>query len=144
MGNRLLTNAVQFETHEAMYENVTPEVDVQLIENVPEYTDGVVKKRLPEDFDMKSFKIDPRILGLPAARARVYYLTWRKSKLQWAKWFSLQEFIDSITSQVDLTADAYWWMDLPRSRLTCSEDTWPQAQPKPSCSIARDISLDGA
>ena len=144
MGKRLQTNAVQFETHEALYENVSPEMDIQIVENVPEYSEDVVRSRLPADFDMKWMKIDPRILGLPAARARIYYLAWRKSKLQWAKGFSLQEFMDSITSQVKLAASDYWWMDLPRSNLTSSEDTWLQAVPKPSCSIARGISLDGA
>ena len=144
MGKRLRTDAAQFQTHEALYENVSPGMDIQVVENVPEYSEDVVKSRLPAGFDMKSMKIDPRILGLPAARARIYYLAWRKSKLQWAKGFSLQEFMDSITSQVELGASHYWWMDLPRSKLTRSEDTWLQAQPKPSCSIARDTSLDGA
>ena len=131
MGKRLQTNAVQFETHEALYEDVSPEVDIQVVENVPEYSEDVVRSRLPADFDMKYMKIDPRILGLPAARARIYYLAWRKSKLQWAKWFSLPEFMDSITSQVKLSASDYWWMDLPRRDLTCSEDTWLQALSKP-------------
>ena len=131
MCNRLQTQDVQFETHEAMYENICPDVDIQLLENVPEYEEKGYKQslacqKLGEAFDGISFKIDPRVLGLPTARARVYILAWKKAKFSWSPDFSLMEFLDAITSQVTLDASEYWWMDIPRIKLTPS--TEPQLQ----------------
>lgn len=127
MGNRLQTKDVQFETHEAMYENISPNVDIQIIENVPEYEEkgyeqSLACQKLGEDFDGKSFKIDPRVLGLPTARARVYILAWKKAKFSWSPDFSLMEFLDVVTSQVTLDASEYWWMDIPRTKLTPSTE----------------------
>lgn len=116
-----------------MYENISPNVDIQIIENVPEYEEkgyeqSLACQKLGEDFDGKSFKIDPRVLGLPTARARVYILAWKKAKFSWSPDFSLMEFLDVVTSQVTLDASEYWWMDIPRTKLTPSTESRLQSQ----------------
>lgn len=121
MGKREKTNSVVFETHESLYNNVTPGVDIQIIENVTEYPYELVKKKLGPGWGSKSIQIDPRIFGLPAARTRRYVIAWKQATVEWSKDFCLNRMLDSITSQVRMDTLKYWWMRLGCSKLTPGE-----------------------
>lgn len=126
MGKRLRTQDAQFNTHEALYANIAPGQQVQIVENVTEYPTSLIQQKLGDDFELKSVKIDPRIFGVPCCRARLYAIAWGKDMLQWTDHFSLEDFLDCLTSQVALDALEYWWMDLPTSQLTPGEEVWLQ------------------
>jgi len=124
MGNRLKTADPSFATHTAYYENVASDQDINIIENVPEYEEGIAKKALGPAWDIKAMKLDPRILGLGVARARIYMVAIRKSKLRWKPNFSMEAFLDAMTSQVSMVATDYWWKKLPCQKLSPSDETW--------------------
>ena len=128
MGKRLGTKAVEWETHEAFYGNISPEEDLQIVENVPEYGSEHAARKLGPEFDTCSLVVDPRVLGLPASRARIYIIGWKKSKLQWIPGFNLMEFMDVLTSKVAIDVKAYWSLNLPPRTLTTSEETQLQLQ----------------
>ena len=121
MGKRLQTEDLAFKTHESLYQNVAPGVDIQIVENVCEYRHELVKKKLGPQWETKSIQLDPRIFGLPAARARRYIIAWKKTALRWSEDFSLERMLDCLTSQVGMDALKYWWLDLPATDLTSSE-----------------------
>ena len=126
MGNRLKRGDPSIQTHDAYYENVASEQDVNIVENVPEYEKEMetVKATLGPGWDVSAVKLDPRVFGLGVARARIYIVAIRTSKLQWKPQFSMQEFIDAMTSQVSLVATDYWWKKLPRQILSPADETW--------------------
>ena len=123
MGRRLGTAAVEFATHEALYENISPHCDIEIIENVPEYGTEHAEEKLGPEYETKAMVIDPRVLGLPAARARIFIIGWKRKKLQWVEGFDLLDFMDAITSKVALQAKDYWSLSLPPRNLTPSEET---------------------
>lgn len=124
MGLRRRTADPAFSTHTAFYQNVAPDQDIVIIENVCEYDIEIVKDAMEPVFALKSLKIDPRVLGLGASRARVYIIAIRCSKLQWIQNFDLYKFIDLLTAQVKLSAGDYWWRNLPTQTLSPSDETW--------------------
>eukprot|EP00435_Cladocopium_sp_Y103_P022441 s2836_g5.t1 len=126
MGSRLERNDPSIETHDAYYDNVASEQDVNIVENVPEYEKEVkrVKASLGPGWNVLAVKLDPRVFGLGVARARIYIVAIRTSKLRWKPKFSMQEFIDALTSQVCLVATDYWWKNLPPQILSPSDETW--------------------
>ena len=128
MGRRLQTADPSFQTHGAYYQNVATTQDLDIIENVPEYNSGIVKKALGPAFSVTCVKLDPRILGLGVARARVYYIAIRTSKLQWKPGFSIDQFMDALTSKVTLGSMDYWWKKLPPQLLSDSDETRPTLQ----------------
>lgn len=113
-----------FRTHTAFYNNMACDQDLNIIENVPEYPEKIIQDALGPAFVVTAVKIDPRIFGLAVARARIYAIAFRKSKLRWRAEFSVNEFLDAMTSQVSLTSTNYWFRKLPRQVLSDSDDTW--------------------
>ena len=87
-----------------------------------EYDIEIISKNLGPSFEVRAVRIDPRIFGVPAARARLYALAINKEKVQWAPGFDLLEFIDILTSRVVMSVHSYWWMDLPQSNLSEAEE----------------------
>lgn len=133
MGRRQKTADPQFQTHVAYVDNVAVEQDLNIIENVTEYDVEIVWQALGPAFQVSSLKLDPRVLGLGCARARVYIVAIKHSKLRWVDGFTLTDFVDSITSQVALGSGDYWWKSLPAQKLSSAEETWlhppdPKAQ----------------
>ena len=113
--------------HEAHYKNQSASDNwILVIENVPEYEERVVRTSLkPANlWSITHVKLDPRLLGLGTARARVFYVCWRKDKLQWnAPFGSLMSFVECLRARVTLSAMDYLYMQLPKSVLTPSQDT---------------------
>ena len=124
MGLRRRTADPAFSTHKAFYQNVAPDQDIVLIENVCEYDIEIVKDAMEPVFTLTVLKVDPRVLGLGASRARVYIIAVRRSKLRWIQGFDLYKFIDVLTARVKLSAGDYWWRKLPPQTLSPSDETW--------------------
>ena len=81
MGEKKGVECPQFQTHEDYYEEVPDMADVLVLENVPEYETSLVQKKLGPEWDTKGCTIDPRIFGLPVARARIYLIAWKNKKV---------------------------------------------------------------
>ncbi|CAK9112300.1 PABC domain-containing protein, partial [Durusdinium trenchii] len=112
MGLRQGTNTVGFATHQAYYERVAPHQDVIIVENVPEYQENTVMGCLPGGnrvWRMKSIRLDPRVLGLPTARARVFMIIYKYNKVQWNPKFHLETLTEHLCSQVVMSAESYFW-----------------------------------
>lgn len=122
MGSRKKEESPGFRTHQAYYKEVAPSNDIVVIENVVEYPESIVKRELGPAWEVRSWRIDPRIFGLGTARARVYMIAIRINKLAWIGGFNVQDFFEAISAQVALSASDYFWMDLPPSQLSPSEE----------------------
>lgn len=93
---------------------------VLVLENVTEYSESLVKKELGPEWNLVSTRIDPRILGLPCSRARVFMICWRVKEVRWAGSFTLNSFVECLRSQVVMNAGSYFFKDLPKTKLTPS------------------------
>ena len=123
MGRRLQTADPLYQTHEAYYKNVAVDQDVNIIENVPEYHVQLVRNSL-HGFHVTDFKLDPRIFGMGTARARVYLVCIRSTKLKWKKGWCWQTFLDALTANKVLVSGDYWWRTLPSQTLSQSDVPW--------------------
>lgn len=85
MGKRRRSEDPVYETHTAHYKNIARDQDINVIENVTEYCDHLdeIQDQMGHDFEIQYVKLDPRVFGLGVARARVFMVGIRKSKLQW-------------------------------------------------------------
>ncbi|CAK9000312.1 Midasin (Dynein-related AAA-ATPase MDN1) (MIDAS-containing protein) [Durusdinium trenchii] len=122
MGRRKKTADPSFATHVSFFENIAVDQDCNIIENVTEYDEQIVKDALPA-FSVTAVKVDPRVFGLGVARARIYIIAIRRSKLRWKPGFCLEDFMDSVTAQVTLQSTDYFWKKLPPQNLSRSDDT---------------------
>ena len=116
-----------FATHQAYYERVAPHQDVIIVENVPEYQENTVMGCLPGGnrvWRMKSIRLDPRVLGLPTARARVFMIIYKYNKVQWNPKFHLETLTEHLCSQVVMSAESYFWkkVSIPK-QLSEAEET---------------------
>ena len=90
MGPQDGTAAPVFATHESYYREMGKIHDVLLVENVPEYDTDIPQQQLDKYHDdaekemwgSLSEVVDPRIFGIPAARARLFYLAFRKDRVK--------------------------------------------------------------
>ena len=73
------TKDPRFETHRSYYREMAKIQDVLIIENVPEYDIDIPESLLGETWCLQHLVIDPRVLGVPAARARRYILAFNKT-----------------------------------------------------------------
>ena len=125
MGNREKENGIQHQTHVAYYKHVREsETSVAVIENVPEYEEKIVKKELGKGWDLTSVRLDPRCFGLACARARVFILCWRTDKVKWVSPFTLKSFVGVLLSRVAMNAGDYFFMDVPKVKLSESAVSW--------------------
>lgn len=129
MGKRRGAQDPIYLTHKRFYSDVASDQDLILVENVTEYSEKHVQDELGSAFALTSVKIDPRIFGMGVARARIYIIAIRKSKLQWRKGFSIKDFLDSLTSRMILSASSYFWKKLPSQRLSESDESQPRFNP---------------
>ena len=95
--------------------------DALLIENVPEYKQELVQSQLPDDWSTRGCVIDPRQFGLPAARARVYIIAWRNSKVAWRPDINLEDIIEALTASVIKDASIFFWKSCPQSHLSTAQ-----------------------
>ena len=124
MGKKLGEKDAAFLTHKAYYEQAPKVADVILVENVTEYPPETVSTHLGPEFTLNFCKIDPRLFGLPASRARIFLIAYRHSVVRWRPNVSLDSVLGALVSRVVSTADMYFWMKLPKSILTAAQETW--------------------
>ena len=134
MGKRLGEGDASFAAHESHYEMIdddAEEFDVAIIENVPEYTEETVKKRLkPHKWGMDSEVLDPRLFGQRASRPRRYFICWRRSKVEWDAPWSMQEVLLALRTCPTMDPLKYFWKSLPPSVLSASQDLLTRTCPK--------------
>ena len=124
MGLKRGENDPTFAAHEDYYDSIETEnsddedsgYDIAVIENVPEYKEKTVEARLPKSWRLMSARLDPRCLGLGAARPgsasfhwcwQIY--TWVVSRKKLATshqktMLSLRQFIKDL----DLLVAVFW------------------------------------
>lgn len=121
MGKRRGVEDTAFRTHESYHRAMTGLCDILLVENVAEYPLTVIENQLGSEWGMKHAILDPRAFGVPASRARLYALCWRKSKIRWRADVILEDMLDLFTAQVTSDASLFFWKTLPPSVLTPSQ-----------------------
>lgn len=124
MGTRKGQDDPRFAGHESYYDKYKAICDIFIVENVVEYGDVITKDRLGEEWEVESLKLDPRNLGLGVARARIYLLRWKKTKVTWDAPFTLRDFLDTLASKPVLSAKNYFWQKIPPTVLSEAEASW--------------------
>lgn len=95
-----------------------------IIENVPEYKEHIIAHELGSEWKIVTAVLDPRALGVPASRSRIYAIAWMSSKVQWRPEVHLETVIEALTSRLVADASIFYWMDAPKSTLTPAQDNW--------------------
>ena len=72
----------RFRCHQDYYKKIKATHDILTIENVPEYSVEIPASELGHDWRLESAVIDPRHLGIPASRARLFVLAWNTRKVK--------------------------------------------------------------
>lgn len=125
MGKREKEKGKSQVCHQAFYDNMkNSQNSVVVVENVCEY-DGerIVQQALGNIWKLEVVRIDPRIFGFASARARMYLVAYRSDKLRWAGPWTLQSFVEMLRSRVEMSVWDYFWMKLPKSQLSQSNET---------------------
>ena len=131
MGKRLKEGDKTFLTHKAFFDNFPDHHDVLIVENVSEYDPEIVARHLGDSWNIHPVVVDPRCFGVAASRTRVYVLCWRKSAVQWTlDGVSLEDILDCFTAKPIGRALDWWWMDLPKSKLTEAQESWNESEHK--------------
>ena len=121
MGKRELRKGRYHRTHVAYYRNMRKSKNgILVIENVPEYEESLVRKELGKEWNLESARFDPRCLGLPTSRARVFMICWRVKEFRWVSPFNLASFLSCLTSPVVMNVGDYFFMQLPKQILSPS------------------------
>lgn len=108
-----------FSTHRAFYKEIPRTADVMLVENVPEYGTEVARDHLPKHWDFRSVTIDPRHLGVPAGRTRIWILAWDTKRVQWREGgISIEEVMHILGARAVGKAGDFFWRKLPAAVLT--------------------------
>ena len=118
MGKRQGQHGKYHQTHVSYFSNMKASKNsILLIENVTEYEEALVKKELGPAWTLVSTRMDPRCLGLPCSRARVFIVRWKVQEIRWTAPFALSSFVGALCSKVVMNAGDYYWM---KSLLTPS------------------------
>ena len=114
---------VSYKAHETFYDVIEEEEhDAGIVENVPSYKEEHPKRHLSKDWDCKSEVLDPRCFGHGAARPRRYILVWNTKKVQFRAGMDLTECVECLRERPQVSAESYFWMDLPKDSLTDSQE----------------------
>ncbi|CAK9073952.1 unnamed protein product [Durusdinium trenchii] len=119
------SDAATWSTHVAYFEHVAPAHECLIVENVPEYSEMLVLKCLKKSgysWQAKSLRIDPRVLGLGCARARLYMVIFRTDIFRWEPNFTLEQLVECLAGQVALSAGSYYWAKLPPVKLSTAQE----------------------
>lgn len=95
-----------------------------VIENVPEYKAEIIERELGKQWSIKHCVIDPRVLGVPACRTRLYAIAWKHAEVNWRNDIIMEDVIEVLTSRVVGNAGAFFWDDLPKTQLRPAQDFW--------------------
>ena len=123
MGKKLGKKSPAFKCHKKYFQQAKKTADVLVVENVPQYQSSTVEEELGEDWRVRYCVIDPRIVGLPAARSRIYLICYNKKVVRWRPDITLESVLGALTSRVITDASMYLWMELPPDTLSTSQET---------------------
>lgn len=130
MGRRQQDLGPSFVVHKAFFKNMrNSKNSIVVVENVPEYSEALVQRELGCEWALESVRLDPRVLGLPTSRARVFMLCWKKNEVLWNAPFTLTSFIHCLRSRVVMNAGNYFFLDLPKTKLTPAAAPFQQSVP---------------
>ena len=125
MGKRHMELGSSHCTHTSYYKAMKKSDNtVLVIENVAEYKESIVQKELGGDWEIQSVQIDPRLLGLPCCRTRVFMLCWKRDVVRWVAPYTFHSFIACLTSQISMSAVDYFFKSLPKTILSPSAVHW--------------------
>lgn len=123
MGKGLGTRDTTWSCHKTLYDIVKDEEhDVAIIENVAAYTEKHATQCLNADWGCVSHVIDPRLFAQGCARTRRYLVLWRKSTVEWLPGMVFGDVLESLTKATSLSADDYFWKQLPPTELPPKQD----------------------
>ena len=123
MGNRGLEKDPCMKTHKKHYKEFKKFSKLLIIENVSEYSVPLVEEELGELWTLKVTRLDPRLFGLPVARARLYIIAFRNDELQWVSDLTLDDFVAMLSSECVMSARNLFWMTTQEKELTTAEVT---------------------
>ncbi|CAK9061767.1 unnamed protein product, partial [Durusdinium trenchii] len=122
MGKKEGVSSPAFKTHEGFYRQAPLMADVLILENVTEYSPELVQSQLGKSWTLQHCKIDPRLFGLPAARARIYLIAYKHDIVSWRQEVSLELVLGALASRVVRDAGMYTWMSLPPMTLSAAQE----------------------
>ena len=122
IGKRHGEDSAAFQTHRAHYASAKKLCNVMIIENVPEYKAEIIERELGKQWSIKHCIIDPRVLGVPACRTRLYAIAWKHAEVNWRNDLIMEDVIEVLTSRVVGNAGAFFWDDLPKTQLRPAQD----------------------
>lgn len=134
MGLGLQQADASWAAHEKYYEMAISKggddgFDILVLENVPEYSEEIVRNKVnklaPGKYDIISEVIDPRHFGQPTARPRRYFLITKRKTVSWAPDADIKAFMKSLQTCPRMDALAYWWMQKPPGLLSLSQEQRP-------------------
>ena len=114
MGNKGKASHPVVKTHKRYFkkQKTCDLSDALLWENVTEWELKMLKRSLGKGWKFIAVKLDPQLFGFPCARARLYVLAWKTSKLKWHMDVpALVELIRGLCVQchVGFSCSSYWW-----------------------------------
>ena len=126
MGKRMKAAAPIVKTHRRWFKNLCRVFDAFGWENVTEYELKLMRQCLGAGWSVESVCIDPQCFGLPASRARLYALAWRKDVIEWHPEVPcFKDLIKCLCAQcsTSFTCHNYWWMNpaSANTKLSASE-----------------------
>lgn len=124
MGKQLRETDPSYEAHQNHYVMTKSEsFDVQIIENVPEYSEEIVRRNLPaRTWEVRSVVLDPRLFGQKASRPRRYFICWRRAAVTWDSPLTLEEVIKTLRTCPVMDPLQYFWKKLPAASLSEAQD----------------------
>ena len=123
MGLRKQDEDAKFVVHQAYYKQAPKHAEIHIIENVTEYQiELYVDRFFGAGWSCHTAKVDPRLWGLGCSRPRAYGIVWKNDVLQWDENFPFFDVLESLKARPQMTASDYFWMSVPASPLTRSED----------------------
>ena len=124
MGKQLQEMDISYMAHQSHYKMVHKEqFDVQILENVPEYSEDVVKQNLkPQTWGMVSAVLDPRLFGQKTSRPRRYFICWKKDRVEWTSPYSMEAIINALRTCPVIDPLSYFWKKLPPTILSESQE----------------------
>ena len=109
--------------HQSFYAMTVQEgFAVQVLENVPEYCESLVKQNLPASWSVRSEVVDPRLFGQPASRPRRYLIAYDAELLEWNPEISMKSVLKALRAVPVMDPMKYFWQAVPRAILTPSQD----------------------
>ena len=116
MGNRtgaLHPAHASHETYYAIQKDKHKGSNLLIIENVCEYEEQTIQQSLGPHWEVQSICLDPRLFGIPAARARRFAVCVRKAVLRWNNEFTLSQLLEAMTCKTVMSMNHFFWLKKP-------------------------------